>query len=143
MVANISKMCDFAHSLCYSRCMKITTLQDAIHIVKPEGTDVHYYLFDDYELMYNDQAPHTTQTWHHHKKIWEALYMIAGELTAHWREDGEEKSQLVKAGDVIETERTPHTFTNDSNQVARFLCIKLMPTGKNYREVFKADKVLD
>ena len=78
--------------------MKFMQRSDAIHIAKPEGTDVHYYLFNDYEVMYNEQAPHTTQTWHHHDKIWETLYVIEGELTALWREDGEEKSQLMSPG---------------------------------------------
>jgi hypothetical protein len=65
--------------------MKIIPAADAPHVVKPEGTDIHYYLFKDYEVHYNEQAPHTTQTWHHHEIIWETLYIINGELTARWR----------------------------------------------------------
>jgi quercetin dioxygenase-like cupin family protein len=90
--------------------MKIIQAKDVPNISKSEGTDVHYYLFKEYEIHYNDQAAHTTQTWHHHEKIWETLYIIDGELTAYWRDGNEEKSQIVKAGDLIETERTPHTF---------------------------------
>lgn len=123
--------------------MKITQAKDVPHAQKPEGTDVYYYLFKEYEIHYNDQAPHTTQTWHHHEKIWETLYIIDGELTAYWRENGEEKSQVVKAGDLIETERTPHTFSNDSDDIVRFLVIKRMPSNEDRREVFKTDKVLD
>jgi quercetin dioxygenase-like cupin family protein len=119
--------------------MKITKAQDVPHVQKPEGTDVYYYLFNDYEIHYNDQAPHTTQTWHHHDQIWETLYIIDGELNAHWREGDEEKSQTVKAGDLVETERTPHTFSNDSDNTVRFLVIKRIPSS----EVFKTDKVLD
>jgi len=62
--------------------MKIIQAKDVPHVAKPEGTDVHYYLFKDYEVHYNDQAPHTTQTWHHHEKIWETIYIIEGELVA-------------------------------------------------------------
>ena len=123
--------------------MKITTSDDALHISKPEGTDVHYYLFKDYEIHYNDQAPHTTQTWHHHEKIWETLYIIDGELTAYWRDGDEEKSQIVKAGDLIETERTPHTFSNESDNTVRFLVMKRIPSDQDHREVLKTDKVLD
>jgi quercetin dioxygenase-like cupin family protein len=123
--------------------MKITPAADDPHIIKPEGTDVHYYLFPDYELHHNTQAAHTTQTWHHHEKIWETLYMIDGELTAHWREDGEEKSQVVTRGDVIETERSPHTFSNDSDETARFLVVKRIPSGEDHTETLKTDKVLD
>lgn len=123
--------------------MKITEARDVPHVKKPEGTDVHYYLFKDYEVHYNDQAPHTTQTWHHHEKIWETLYIIDGQLTAHWREAGEEKSKIVKAGDLIETERTPHTFSNDSDHMARFLVIKRIPAEEDYSDTLKTDKVLD
>jgi uncharacterized cupin superfamily protein len=123
--------------------MKIIKATDVLHVQKPEGTDVHYYLFKDYEVHYNDQTPHTTQTWHHHEKIWETLYIIEGELTAKWREDGKEKSQVVKAGDLIETERTPHTFSNNSDDLACFLVIKRMPSNKDHTETLKTDKVLD
>lgn len=123
--------------------MKIIKAADVLHVKKPEGTDVHYYLLNDYEVHYNDQAPQTTQTWHHHEKIWETLYIIDGELTARWRENGEEKSQVVKTGDLIETERTAHTFSNDTDSVVRFLVIKRMPSDKDFSEVLKTDKVLD
>ena len=123
--------------------MKIITASDVPHLAKPEGTNVQYYLFKDYEIHYNDQAPHTTQTWHHHEQIWGTLYIIDGELTAYWRDQGEEKSQLIKPGDVIETERTPHTFSNNSDETVRFLVIKRMPSGKDFTDILKTDKVLD
>lgn len=123
--------------------MKIIQAKDVLHVAKPEGTNVHYYLFTDYEVHYNEQAPHTTQTWHHHEKIWETLYIIEGELKAKWREGDKEESQTVKAGDLIETERTSHTFSNDSEDVAKFLVIKHMPTNEDFSEVLKSDKVLD
>lgn len=123
--------------------MKIIKAKDAVHVVKPEGTDVHYYLFKDYEVHYDEQAPHTTQTWHHHEKVWETLYIIEGELNAQWREGSEQRSQIVQAGDLIETERSVHTFSNDSDTTVRFLVIKRIPSGEDYSEVLKGDKVLD
>jgi len=123
--------------------MKITKAEDALHVQKLEGTDVHYYLFKDYEIHYNEQAPHTTQTWHHHEKIWETLYVIEGELNAQWREGDKEESRIAKAGDLIETERTPHTFSNNSDKLARFLVVKRMPSNKDHSEMLKTDKVLD
>lgn len=123
--------------------MNIIQAKDALRIAKPEGTEVHYYLFKDYEVHYNDQAPHTTQTWHHHEKIWETLYIIEGELKAKWKNNDGEQSQTVKAGDLIETERTPHTFSNETDDVARFLVIKHMPSSEDHSEVLRIDKVLD
>jgi uncharacterized RmlC-like cupin family protein len=123
--------------------MKIISAKDALHVAKPEGTDVHYYLFRDYEVHYNEQAPRTTQTWHHHDAIWETLYIISGELTARWREGAVEKSHSVKAGDLIETERSPHTFSNGTNQKACFLVIKRIPSDKDHAALLKSDKILD
>src|SRR4051812_24523364 len=109
--------------------MKIRTKKDALSVSKPEGTNVSYYLFPEYEMHFNEQVPQCTQTWHHHEKIWESLFIIEGELTAHWKENGETKKQIVKAGDLIETEHTPHTFSNDSDKVVKFLVIKQLLNG--------------
>ncbi len=123
--------------------MKIATKNDAVFVAKPEGTNVTYFLFPEYEVHINEQIPHSTQTWHHHEKIWETLYIIEGELTAQWKENGEIKKHVVKAGDLIETEHTPHTFSNDSDKVVKFIVIKQVLTGENKKEILKTDKVLD
>lgn len=123
--------------------MKIIKSADAIHVEKPEGTSVRYYLFNDYEVHYNDQAPHTTLTWHHHEHICETLYIIDGQLTAKWREEGKEYSEIVKSGDLIEVENTPHTFINESDETVRFLVIKRISNNDNFKEIFKTDKVID
>lgn len=123
--------------------MKIIKAEDVDFVDKPEGVSVHYYTFSDYEVHYNEQAPHTTQTWHHHEKIWESIYIIEGELIAYWREDSTEQSQKVVAGDMIETERTPHTFSNESDNMVKFLVVKRMPSSVDYSETLRTDKVLD
>jgi uncharacterized cupin superfamily protein len=123
--------------------MKIYHKKDVPNVSKPEGTNVAYYLFNEYEVHYNEQVPNSTQTWHHHEKIWETLYIIEGELTAKWKEAGVEKTEIIKAGDLIETERTPHTFLNDSGKLVKFLVIKQLLKGENYREILKTDKVID
>lgn len=123
--------------------MKIITPSEAIQVSKPEGTKVWYYLRDEYELHYNEQIPGSTQTWHHHQKISETLYIIEGELTAEWKENEEIKSQIVKAGDFIETENTPHTFRNHTDKIAKFIVIKQILSGQNKRKILKSDKVID
>lgn len=127
----------------YSEYMKISHKSDVTYVEKPEGTNVAYYLFPEYEVHYNEQAPHTTQTWHHHEKIWETLYIIDGELVAYWRDQEGEQSSILRPGDVVETERTAHTFANESGKVVRFLVIKRMPGGGDFSDAFKNDKVLD
>ena len=121
--------------------MKIIKKNKSINIFKPEGVNIRYYLRDEYELHYNEQKPGTTQTWHSHKKILETLYIIEGELVAKWKEKDKLKKQLVKAGDLIETEKSFHTFINCTDKTVKFITIKQMLAGKNKRKIFKSDKI--
>lgn len=123
--------------------MRIVRIKDALHAVKPEGLNVRYYIFDEYEIHYNQQLPKTTQVWHHHLKVWETVYIIEGELLVKWKENEEEKTKLLHAGDLVETENTPHTFINNTDKVVKFLVIKQILTGENKREVLKNDKIVD
>lgn len=123
--------------------MKIYHKEDALRISKPEGISVDYYLFNEYEIHYNKQAPNSSQTWHHHEKVWETLYIIDGELIAKWKDGEIEKSEIVKSGDLLETERTPHVFINNSNQTVKFIVFKQLLSGKNKKDILKKDKVLD
>jgi uncharacterized cupin superfamily protein len=123
--------------------MNIIEAKDAIQQVKAEGDVCRYYLFSDYEIIQTDQPPHSEQAWHHHETIWETIYVIEGELVVLWREDGQDKSKIVHAGDLIETGRSSHTFKNESDSVARLMAVKHIPSATDYRQVFKDDKVVD
>jgi uncharacterized cupin superfamily protein len=123
--------------------MKIIHSKDALHVSKPEGTHVTYFLLPEYEVHYNEQIPGSAQTWHHHEHIWETLYIIEGELVAKWKEGSEEKQEVVSAGDLIETQRTPHTFVNESDKTVKFLVIKQVLNGQDKKELLKTDKVID
>lgn len=124
--------------------MKITHLSQAIHVDKDNGTSVDYFIFPEYEIHYNELVPGKIQEWHHHPTIWETLFIIKGELEAHWvNEKGEKQQKVVKAGDVIEVENTPHTFANTSEATVKFVVFRFVPTGEDKREIIKNDKVLD
>lgn len=123
--------------------MKIIHKKNALHTDKSEGVKVDYYLRDEYEVHYNEQIPKSTQIWHHHEQILETLYIIDGELTAKWKENNEIVEEIVRAGDLIETEDTPHTFINHTDRMVKFLVIKQVLSGEDKRELLKTDKVVD
>lgn len=123
--------------------MKIIKKSEAIHVDKSEGTKVDYYLRNEYEIHYNEQMPESTQTWHHHEKISETLFIIDGELTVKWKENNIDKTQIISTGDLIETETTPHTFMNHTSKIIKFLVIKQIFSGENKTELLKTDKVVD
>jgi uncharacterized cupin superfamily protein len=124
--------------------MKIIPKSQAAHVDKAEGSSVDYYMFPEYEVHYNEIKPGTVQLWHHHTRISETLFVIEGEIEAHWRtEDGEEHQEVVRPGDVIEVESTPHTFINSSDQMVKFIVFRFVPVGKDQSQIIKNDKVLD
>lgn len=123
--------------------MKIIHKKDVPYVEKPEGVNVAYYLFPEYEVHVDEQLPHTTQTWHHHEAIWESVYIVEGELTAQWKENEEIKKEVVKTGDLIESEHTPHTYANDTDEITKYIVIKQVLSGNEKRELLKSDKVLD
>jgi uncharacterized cupin superfamily protein len=122
--------------------MKITSKKDAIHVHKPEGPDVWYYLFPEYEVHYNEQPPKSGQVWHRHEHIDESIFIFEGSLVAMWKENGEDKEQVVGAGDFIQSENTDHTYENRTDKPVKFLVIKQLLTGEDKREILKNDKVL-
>jgi len=121
--------------------MKIINKEKAIHLVKPGGLEVDYYLFDEYEVHLNVQPPHTGQDWHYHQKIHETVVILEGEMTVFWRDNAVEKNQKLSSGDIVETEDSDHTFRNESDQPTKILVIKQLLSGKNQRETLKSDKV--
>lgn len=123
--------------------MKIISQKESSYVSKPEGINVWYYLRDEYELHYSEQLPNSSQKWHHHEKILETLFLIDGELTVEWKEDGKIKRQILKKGDFVEIGKNPHTFINHTNKSTKLIFLKQVPTGKNNREIFKTDKILD
>jgi len=123
--------------------VKIKHRKDVMYVEKPEGVNVAYYLFPEYEVHVDEQLPHTTQTWHHHEKIWETLYIVEGELTAQWKENGEVKKEKVQTGDLIESEHAPHTYSNDSDKNVKYIVIKQVLTNDDKSQLLKTDKVLD
>lgn len=123
--------------------MKITSQVEAKNIKSSEGRKAWIFGFPEYEFQYDEQQPHTILKWHHHAKIWETIYIIEGELVAHWKENGEEKKQVVRAGDLIEPGFVSHTFENRSNGIVKFVAVKFVLSGEDKKEMIEKDKVYD
>lgn len=123
--------------------MNIIQASEVPRIERPDGSAVTYYMFNDYEIMHAVLNPHTTQQWHHHNTIGETTYVIDGEVVVLWREDGQEKRQVLKPGDLVESGRTVHTYANESDFPATTVCVKRLPIDGDHHDVFKNDKVLD
>lgn len=124
--------------------MKITSRSQAIHVDKPEGSSVDYYLFPEYEVHHNRIQPGTVQAWHHHTQISEVIYVAAGQIEVQWLDQNDQKQlQVAKPGDVIDVQTTPHTFVNNSDQPVELVVFRFVPTGIDQSEVIKNDKILD
>lgn len=123
--------------------MEIVRREEAISHQKPEGTNIIYYIFPEYEIHYNEILGYSVQQWHHHNIIEETIYIISGEIEFHWIENGEKKVQTLYAGDIVRVEKESHTLKNSTNLPATFMTVRLVLIGKNNRTLFIGDKVLD
>jgi uncharacterized cupin superfamily protein len=123
--------------------MQIIKRGDGISATKPDGTGIVYYLFDEYEIHYNEIPAQTVQPWHHHNTIEEVIYVVDGELEVRWTIGGEMKTAVVRGGDIVRAGDTSHTIVNASPAVTRFLVFRLILEGRNKRDIFKADKHYD
>lgn len=122
--------------------MKITPKKEAINRTREDGTNISYYIFDEYEVHYGELLPDITQPWHHHAIINETLYVIEGKILLHFLEDGGKKQQEVVPGNVVQVEDTPHTFSNPFKATCKMVAFRFVPDGVNKQEVIKNDKVL-
>ena len=123
--------------------MQIIRRSNGILVEKDEGTKVVYHIFPEFEIHYNEVSPGTTQSWHHHDVIEEVLYILSGELEAHWREGGKDHKQIVRVGDVVRVKNVPHTFINSSPKPVTFVVFRFVPDGTDKHYIIKNDKHLE
>ncbi len=123
--------------------MKIVTKNQANHVNKDNGIVVDYYLFNEYQLHYDEQPPGIQTDWHHHDKISEVLFILEGNPKLKWKENGKINEQILNPGDLAEMGQDPHSLINDSMTPIKYITLKQSLTGENKEEVFKTDKISD
>lgn len=102
-----------------------------------------FYNFPEYELHYHENFHKQTETWHHFRRVSEILYIIEGRLTFLWKEKGKTRRRLVRAGDIIETGTSSHTFVSVDRKPAKLITLKIVRTGANKRALLRRDQVND
>ena len=115
---------------------------DAITIHKDNGTDVSYYIFNEFEIHMNKISPKSIQEWHYHSKIEESLMIIKGELTCRWLEYDKERSKRITAKEIVRVGNSTHTFENETDEEVEFIVFRFVPNGIDKREIIKNDKVV-
>ncbi|MFA5052080.1 MAG: cupin domain-containing protein [Patescibacteria group bacterium] len=122
--------------------MKVITRRQAI-LRKKSYSHSWYYLRPEYEVHYNEQFVNSTQTWHHHRRVAETLFVIEGILRLMWKTNGRLHTKIVRSGAMIETDNDPHSLANIGRKPAKLMVIKRVASGKDNRRIFKSDKFLD
>jgi len=115
---------------------------DAITIHKDNGTDVSYYIFNEFEIHMNKISPKSIQEWHYHSKIEETLMIIKGDLTCRWVECGEERSKKITVNEMVRVGNSTHTFENETDEEVEFIVFRFVPDGIDKRAIIKNDKVV-
>jgi uncharacterized RmlC-like cupin family protein len=122
--------------------LDIYTTNEAITVQKKNGTNVNYFLFDEYEIHLNRIPPKSLQEWHMHKIIEEVVVVTSGEIYIDWITDDIKHSKTVKKDTLVRVKNSIHTIENKSEEWAEFIVFRMVPTGKDNRELMKSDKVV-
>lgn len=124
--------------------MKFIERDSIPHVDKKHGTSIWYYIFPEHEIHYNEIQPGAVQPWHHHIQTDESIFVLEGKLRISWLdENGRKTHQEVYPGTMIRVENSIHTLSNPTQEIARFLVFKFVPTGIDKHELIKGDKILD
>lgn len=121
----------------------VTTRAESIYADKGDGTQVNYYLFDEYEIHANVLAAGSVQGWHHHDRIIETLYVTSGAIEARWLDGNQVTTRRLGRGDVVTVGSSIHTFANPTDEPAEFLVFRLVPDGVDKRDLIKNDRHAD
>ena len=120
--------------------MQLIRKKDSILRKRDDLTQINSYLFDEYEIHYNELPPHAKQGWHSHDKIEEVLLVLDGQLNILYLKDNQEQKEILECGDLVRFEKTMHTIENTINQTSKFLVFKLILDGKKKTDIFVSDK---
>lgn len=120
--------------------LEIYNLNDSLHVIKENKTEVNYYLFDEYEIHLNKIPPYTTQEWHYHSLIEEVILVVKGKLRCLWLENKRKYSQIIHEKELVRVNQSIHTLVNDSSEDCEFVVFRLILDGKNKRNIIEKDK---
>jgi uncharacterized cupin superfamily protein len=125
------------------RPLTITRRTESASRSKDDGTNVRYYVFDEFEVHDDELRPGSVQEWHHHERIAEVLYVVTGTLEIRWVDDGRPRSDLAHEGDAINVGTSSHTVANPTDEITRFVVFRMVPDGVDKRDLIREDKVVD
>lgn len=118
----------------------IYTKDDSITVKKENGTEVSYFIFNEYEIHLNKIPPNSIQEYHKHTKIEETIVVTEGEICIKWLENNEVHSKKLIKDTVARVKQSIHTITNPTNLEATFIVYRMVPTGEDKRDIIKSDK---
>ena len=84
------------------------------------GTQVDYYIFDEFEIHQCKISPHSIQEWHKHEKIEEVIVVTKGEICVKWKEDNTIKTEKISKGFILKVKNSIHTIENRTECHAEF-----------------------
>ncbi|MEV4352267.1 cupin domain-containing protein [Actinoplanes sp. NPDC049596] len=124
--------------------MKIVKRDEAVTVVKDDGTRVVYHMFGEYEVHFNELPPGSVQEWHSHAVLEETICVTAGELTILWTDEADQQStDILHPGDTARVGTSFHTLRNDSDSTVIFIALRLVLSGEDHTRTFKTDKCID
>lgn len=120
--------------------VKILSIEDAITVEKENKTKVSYFIFNEFEVHKNLIPKGTVQEFHKHNRIEEVIYVTKGVIRVKWMENGKINFKDVCENSLVRVKKSIHTIENNSDSDAEFVVFRMVPDGKDKREIIKNDK---
>lgn len=88
--------------------IEIKQSKEALSVVKENGTEVHYFLYPEFEVHTNKiPAGGSIQDWHRHHQI-EEIVVTSGKISVETIENERIEAREVKQGDVLRVKNSIH-----------------------------------
>ena len=120
--------------------IEILTRDETIFRKKPDGTEVNYFLFPEFEIHIISLPGKTVQGWHKHHEIEEVLLVQSGKVKIEEVENQQIVSRICAEGELIRMHNSLHRISNPDTLSASFTVFRFVPQGQNQQECIKNDK---
>ncbi|WP_367006048.1 cupin domain-containing protein [Streptococcus sp. ZY19097] len=120
--------------------IEIKQSKEALSVVKENGTEVHYFLYPEFEVHTNKIPAGSIQDWHRHRQIEEVIVVTSGKISVETIENEKIETREVNQGDVLRVKNSIHRLVNRNRESASFIVFRFVPQGIDQADIIKNDK---
>ena len=120
--------------------IEILTRDEVIFRKKPDGTEVNYFLFPEFEIHINSLPGKTVQGWHKHHEIEEVFTCAVGKSENRRARKLANYFKNLCRRRTYSMHKSLHRISNPDTLSASFTVFRFVPQGQNQQECIKMIK---